>query len=51
MHYILGGILVAVGIVYLTTGITPMQLLRIHLRTNNKEQQVKLKEEFGDLLQ
>lgn len=51
MHYLLGGIVVAVGIVYFATGITPMQILRIHLRANNKEEQVKLKEEFGDLLQ
>ena len=50
MHYIIA-LLFAAGIVYFATGITPMQILRMHLRANNKEEQVKLKEEFGDLLQ
>jgi uncharacterized membrane protein YciS (DUF1049 family) len=50
MHYIIA-LLFAAGIVYFATGISPLQILRIQLRANNKEQQVKIKEEFGDLLQ
>lgn len=52
MHeYLLGGILIAAGIVYLATGLTPMQVWRLHLRATNPEYNNKLRTEFNDLLQ